>query len=1080
MSSPLSRVLGLALAGAAAPAVSWAQSAATISGRVTGAAGQPVASATVFIQSLNVGTQTRADGSYTFTVPASRVTGQTVTISARLVGYQPTSAQLTLRAGQITQNFTLTQAATQLTAVVVTGAGTTSTRERLGNVINSVDSAALQRASAPQNVVTALAGKAPNVVVQTQSGEPGASASIKIRGATSVQGTNQPLFVVDGQPIDNSTVSTNGGDQSTVTQNRASDINPNDIESVEILKSAAAAAIYGARAANGVVLITTKRGRAGQTSYTLNSTNTFDKIQNKDLLQRSYGQGSGGQAATCTAVNCRPNRLSWGPALRGATTFDHVTDVFDTGTTFDENLNVSGGTERTLFFVSGGLTRQNGFMVGPNNFYNRSTVRLKASHRLFNQLTVGGNFNYVDSRGGYVQKGSNISGLLLGSLRTPPEFDNRNYLDSTSGLHRSFRFPRPGSNSLTLTRGYDNPFFVLNNPANRSELGRFVGNVNADWRPLGWLRVQETLGADNYSDDRREGLPLTSSSDPVGDVTRFTQTNLEIDHNLLVTANYNLSARWQGTVSVGQNLNSRRYRNVFILGKQLNAPTPLTLQNTLSYTPTEFRSLRHIAGYFLQGTADLYDQLYFTALVRDDGYSTFGESKRFAVFPSASVAWAFSNFLGKTDQRGLFSYGKLRFGYGETGREPPVYATITAFSQGQSAFGSGFGDIINASQGGQGGLITGGQLGNNALRPERSIEREFGTDLGFFDQKVTLGVTYYNKRSGDVILSLPVNAGQTGSTTALRNAATISNKGVEVELSTHLYQSKLVSFDLGAQFGRNRGKVERLAAGTEFIPYNNEGFGGALGSSTVGYAPGVIRGLDFARCGRGLTVIDGADIAKGCAGAPDGALYLAADGLPIVDPTDRVIADPNPKYTMGFSPTLRVARFTLSGFLDVRRGGEVWNGTRGILYYFGTHKDTEIRNTTGGYGINWQTDRYPVTAGPGKGVTAFKSAADWQSWLNGEGGGFGDVGAQFVESASFVKLRELSLAYNADQPWVRSRLGVSSINLRLSGRNVGLWSKYRGFDPEANLGGAEFLTQGLDYFNNPLTRSFVFAVTVNR
>ncbi|AHG90187.1 TonB-dependent outer membrane protein, SusC/RagA [Gemmatirosa kalamazoonensis] len=1082
-----SRVLALAGAVAACPAVVRAQTAATIAGRVTGEAGQPLVAASVFIPSLNYGTTTRTDGTYSFTVPANRVSGQTVAITARVVGYRAETVQITLRGGTITQNFTLATAPAQLSAVVVTGAGTVTTRERLGNVINSIDTTAIQRASAPQNVVAALAGKAPNVVVREQSGEPGSSASIKIRGVATVTGgaSSQPLFVVDGQPIDNSTVSTNGGDQSTVTQNRAADINPNDIESIEILKSAAAAAIYGARAANGVVLITTKRGRAGTTSYTLNSTNTFDNIMKKDILQRSYAQGANGTAATCTVLNCTPDRRSWGPAVSGPT-FDHIDDIFDTGTTFDENLNVTGGTERTLFFVSGGLTRQNGFIVGPNNYYNRATARLKASHRLFNSLNVGGNFYYVDTRGGYVQKGSNISGLLLGSLRTPPNFDNRQYIDSATGLHRSFRFPRPAPTSLTRSRGYDNPFFVLNNPGNKSELGRVNAQVNLDWRPLDWLRVQETFGADNYDDDRVEALPLTSSNRPDGQVTRFQQTNLEIDHNLLVTANYTIRPNWwTGTVSAGQELNSRRYRSVYVNGVTLNAPQPLDLQNTLSYQPSEFRSLQHIQGYFLQGTADLWNQLYLTGLVRDDGYSTFGASKRTALFPSASVAWSFSHALGNSDERGAFSFGKLRFGYGQTGREPPVYATISAFSTGSASlnegFGSGYGDFINASQSGQGGLVNGFVLGNNDLRPERSTEREFGADLGFLDQRVTLGVTYYNKRSTDVIIALPVNAGQTGSTRALKNAATISNKGLEVEFNARIYQSKNLGFDLGAQFGRNRGLVEALAEGTEFIPYNLEGFTGAIGSSTVGYAPGVIRGLDFARCGRHLTIEGVGDIDALCgANAKKDALFLAEDGLPVPDPTDRVIADPNPKWTMGFSPTLRVSRLTLSAFLDVRRGGEVWNGTKGILYYFGTHKDTDIRNQQGAYGKNYMTSRYPDVAGPGANVTPFKTAQDWQAWMNGEGGGFGTVSGQFIESGSFTKLREVSLAYTADQPWVRRSLGVSSINVRVSGRNVAQWTPYTGFDPEANLGGAEFLTQGIDYFNNPVSRSFVIAFTVNR
>src|SRR5512132_1924573 len=289
-----------AVAGALVLPAAAAQAQATITGRVTAETGGPVPAASVFLEGMQIGAQTTEDGRYTILVPAVRATGQAATLSVRAIGYKPVSQPVTLTSGAtITRDFTLAINPLRLGEVVVTGAGTSSTREKLGSVINSVDSSLLKRSAEPQNVVSALAGKAPNVEVRTQSGEPGAGASIKIRGATSVAlgSTNQPLFVVDGQPIDNTTVSTDQGPTDfpgtggTVAGNRAMDINPNDIESVDILKGAAAAAIYGARAANGVVLITTKRGRAGQTRYSLQSTTTFDEMTKFMPLQRKYAIG---------------------------------------------------------------------------------------------------------------------------------------------------------------------------------------------------------------------------------------------------------------------------------------------------------------------------------------------------------------------------------------------------------------------------------------------------------------------------------------------------------------------------------------------------------------------------------------------------------------------------------------------------------------------------------------------------------------------------------------------------------------------------------------------------------------------
>jgi TonB-linked SusC/RagA family outer membrane protein len=1075
----------LALASPAASPLA-AQQAATITGRVLAEGDRPVAAASVFIPTMNLGTTTSANGTYTFTVPASRVTGQTVALTARLVGYRAQTVQVTLRPGTITQDFTLVSAPATLSAVVVTGAGTVSTRERLGNVINSVDSSVLQRATQPQNVVSALSGTAPNVVVRTSSGEPGASASIQIRGATSVTGTNQPLFVVDGQPIDNTTISTAQGPSdfagtgSTVSQNRAADINPNDIESVEILKGAAASAIYGARAANGVVLITTKRGRPGQTRYTLQSTNTFDRVSQTIPLQRRFGLGSGGTPGGCSDPDCSAGILSWGPALTGTPTFDHADEIFKTGRTLDNNLSISGGSERTTFFLSGGLTAQDGVIIGPNNRYNRTSVRLKATHALSSRVNVGGNLSYIDTRGRFVQKGSNTSGLLLGALRTPPDFNNQPYLDPVSGMHRSYRFPNPSTVSATESRGYDNPIFAAYNPGNQSELGRFLGNVSLEWTPLPWLRIQEQLGSDYYADQRLEALPLTSSANPVGQVTRLDLNSLMIDNNLLITANREFSPNFTGRLSLGQNLNSRRYRQIWAQGQNLIAAQPFVMQNTVNpAVPQEYRTLVHIEGYFGQAEVDLWNQLFLTAGLRNDGFSTFGSGERRANYPKASLAWTFTNALGNTEQRGLLSLGKLRAAYGETGREPPVYGTITAYST-TSVFGSGFGDYLSSIQGGQGGVVTSLRGGNPDLKPERNREVELGADFGFFDQRADLGITYFDKRSTDVILFVPVNASQTGFLQRLANGASIRNRGVEVTFNARPYTTARTSWEFGANFGRLRGRVNSLL-GAEFVSYTNEGFNGSIGTSSVGFAPGVIRGADFARCGRGL-VIDGVDIDAACGpNAKKDALFIAENGQPIYDPTDRVIADPNPRWNMGINSSLRVlGGLRFSGLLDVRRGGQVWNGTRGALYRFGTHRDTEIREGTAVFGQNFYTKEYPDVAGPGVGKPVASTPAEWQTWFTTKGGNASLAQAQFVEDGSFVKLREVSVAYTLGQQWLRSRLGFSTIDLRLAGRNLVTWTDYRGLDPESNLGGAEYLTQGVDYFNNPQTRSFVLSATFNR
>ena len=1096
--------LGYATVLMATAAVSLhAQSGTTITGRVTSEAGVPLPGATVTIPSLGLRATATADGSYTLVVPASRANGQSLPILARVIGYSASTAPVVLNANSsITQNFALVVNPLRLDEVVVTGAGTSTSRERLTTTINSVDSTALKRASSPQNLVSALAAQAPNVEVRTASGEPGSSASIKIRGASSLAGTNQPLFVVDGQPIDNQTFSTqsfatgsgtagvnntyNPG-ASSVAPNRASDINPADIESIQILKSAAAAAIYGARAANGVVLITTKSGHSGSTRYTFNSSLAMDHVSAPDLLQHTYIQGLSEIPGACSDPDCTALRWSFGPAADASTPmYDHQKELFDTGVTADNSLQISGGNDRTTFFASGDLTNQNGFLKGPNNKYNRASLRLKATQQVSSTLHVTGNLSYNDSRGRYVQKGSNLSGLMLGALRTPPSFNNEDTYNE-QGLQRTFRFPNPSSvEAMQNAVYYDNPFFVLNNPANKNELGRSVSNLNVLWNALPWLEINETLGADYWTDWRLEGLPVTSGLDALGNVTRNDLTNLEIDNNLIATARHSVGSLGDLTFTLGSNLNSRRFRQTYTFGEQLIAPTPYNEQNTIAQQTAEYRSLRHISAYFAQLEMSMFDQLVVNLGLRNDGFSTFGNSNPRANYPKASAAWTFSNLLNNGTRTGMLSFGKLHVAYGETGKEPPAYAASTALSSAIAYTLGGWGDALKSGINGQGALGTIPILGNPNLKPERNRELEVGADLAVFNNKADFSATYYNKRGSDLILSAPIDAASNGALQKFQNAASITNKGVELTLNLHPVQTATAVWDLGIQYGHNHGLVTGLN-GAQFIGYTSEGFTGAAGSSTLGYAPGVIRGADFLRCGNGshanVPGLPGTnlDIDQLCAGAPRGALFLGPDGLPIPDPVQRVIGDPNPKYTMSYNTQLHLwDKLTLSGLLDVRKGGQVWDGTRGILYFFGTSRETLVRNRTDGeFGRNYMTDVYPIVAGPGKGVVAFHNEQDWENWWTGNGGGFGPVGAQFIEDGSFAKLREISLEFAFPEGFLRSTTGFSNASLRLAGRNLKTWTKYKGFDPESNLGGAEWLTQGIDYFNNPQTRSFIISISLS-
>ena len=1072
---------------ASLPSQVAAQEPVTLSGRVT-AGGAPIGFAEVIIPSLGLGANTRDDGRYAIVIPGARATpGQALTVTARRLGYKPTSVQVTLRAGLIEQDFALAPNPLQLGEIVVTGAGTAASTEKLGNVRNNVSQEQISKSN-EQNVVEALAAKAPNVFVSGQSGDPGASSFIQIRGIRTIVGDNQPLIVVDGVPIDNSATSTSsfnphdGGysGEGTVVTNRAMDLNPNDIENVEILKGAASGAIYGARAGQGVIMITTKSGHAGATRFSLRSSASFDDVNHFIGLQRKYGQGRFGVEADTTPGGACDDpgnsicRRSWGALLpAGLPTFDHSHELYETGHVVENAMTVSGGNDRTTFYLSGENMDNNGTFVGDNDRYNRTTVRVKGSHRWSDQLRVDANLAYADSRGHYIQRGNNVNAVQIPVLRTPPEFNNLPFLDPVYHQHRSYRFQHPTAGSLEADRGFDNPFFALNEQVNTSNVGRVFGNIGAEYLATSWLKLNYTLGADYANDERLEGCPI-SSSDVCngGRVIEGKVVNYQIDHNLTATASYTVNPNVSGTLTVGQNLNSQNNRNLFAVGRGLVAPTPYKLANTVARDlPIDVETVIHRESYFGQGTIDLYSQLYFTASLRNDGFSNFGRLTRRAWFPKGSLAWTFTKVIG---ERPWLTFGKLRVAYGEAGTEPPPYVTSgTYFSQIFGGIAQGTGET--PTQNGIGGLLTSGQKPADVLRPERSKELEAGFDLGLFRDRADAGFTFYNSKTVDVILPTPL-APSTGYATQYTNAAQFRNQGFEATLNIRPIQKTDYGWEVGLQWANNRGMVLTLN-GPQYIFFGS-------GVAQVGEEIGVTRAQGYIRCGWSDPTLLGGAVGTACAGAPKGALYIDATGFPVTDPNQRILANPNPKWTGSVRSAFHYRKFEISGLLDIRHGGVVPNDVKGALWSYGTSIDTQQRADCTSTGCTGNLKTFgkggwfdgPVV-GPGAG-TAVPIGENWYRQSDAACP-FTGVEEACLEPHGYVKLREVSITYTLDQPWVNRLLGLASIDVRASGRNLMTWTKWTGYDPETSGGGATDPIQGSEYFGNPQTRSFVFTVTLN-
>ena len=1130
------RLAGVFLLGLFLPATLAAQ--ATVTGRVTSGSGTPLQSVSVFVQGLNVGTLTGPDGSYSFQIPAARFTsGQQVQLLAQLIGYRAESHTIRLTTGQtVAQNFALQLDPLRLTEIVATGSGTEARRERLGNSVTTVSAVTVQRANEP-NIVAALSGKVPGVRTTFGGGDAGASVAIQIRGPKSFGGS-QPAIIIDGVPANNNNrqgSALGGSGTGAPAPNRAIDINPEDIESIEILKGAAATSIYGAAAGSaGAILITTKRGKAGRTSYTLRSTYQQDEALTYVPTQKKYGLGANGVMPagfsltgtdlTCATLNCAPGTFfSWGPAYpAGTTTYDHAKEVFEDGRVWDNTLSMSGGNERTTFYASLGGFDHNGFVVDDRDYFKRYSLRFNGSHALFDNLTIGASGQYVQTKGSGADRGNGLGGIGLSALRQPAEFNAKQYL-TENGLHRSWRFPNPSVSCATTlaaacTRGFDNPFYGIYENPNTQETGRFFGNFTTNWRPIGWLQVNYTLGADYTSDDRMFAAGAAASGTPAGFMERWQFYDRTIDSNLSATGSWQLNANMLTSLTLGQNLNETYFRQVDVSGSTWIAPKPYKLNNlTNRNVPQDGESRRRLEGYFAQATLDLYDQLFLQGRIRNDGSSAFGIDNQRAWYPGGSLAWSFSKTFNIPEN--ILSFGKARLAYGESGQQPGLYQTQDVYTAGAFADFSP-GSLQVPTLGGIGGLYPSAGRGNPEIGPERVREVEAGFDLAFLRGRADVGLTRYFTKSNDVIFGVGLPP-STGYSSISLNAGELENKGWEVVGNIRPIMREGFSLELGANWAMNRNKVlslGRITAQTcdalpcgpgevltpteehcgpaATLPRCQIGFGSSFSGQTthaqVGYSLGTWRAADFARCGISGDAVTFAgtthNIAAACAGAPKGALYIAANGFPITDPTAIAIGNPEPDWTAGFSAIMNFKGLEISAFVDHRQGGDILNMTRASMYQYGTHKDTEIRGESRTFGRDMlcHNKTCDVLNGPVVGPGAGTAVVIGEGWFsnaalptgNGQGATGGPI-SQRLEDATNTRLREVSVGYSFKQPWVQKLAGTRQMDVKVSGRNLKLWTDYSGLDPETNLGGAANANRGIDWFSTPMSRAWIVSVALH-
>lgn len=1069
-----------------------------ITGTVTSDDGMgPFLGATVLVKGTSIGTTTDMDGTYTINVPTE---SETLMFSA--IGVQSLEEDV---AGRTTVDVELKIETTQLNEVVITALGIKGERDKFASSASTVKGKDVAT-SGETGTLQGLSGKSAGVLITRNGGDPGAGAYIQIRGQNTISGNAQPLFIVDRMPVSNAT-STLGAAQGNgiIQQSRINDINPEDIERVEVLKGASAAALWGTRAANGVVIITTKEGRDtnGKLNISIKSTVSFDKVNKMHPLQTKYGQGSNGQYI-------QGNRVSFGnliakraggadtfitdvnnPDYEGVLTFpdgtqryaiargtddnpyggknsqetyDHGEDAFHTGHYLENSINISGGNAKSTFMVSYSDLRQEG-VVKSFSDYDRQTARINASTQFNDWLKASANVGYSKIGSSRVQEGDNVDGVLLASLRTPPDFDNNRYTGVYTDVagqvfpeaHVSYRNPL-GKDGSTI---YANPVWNINNNRNTSDVDRIIGSVQLDLTPAEWLTATGRFGIDNYTDDRLERFAQNSANFANGYLSLSSIKETQFNTDLFAIAKTTLNKNFAGSFLAGFNYNSRRQATVSNAITDLiiaDAPDILTNALNSNLSANNFSSLIRTYAFYGQFDIEAYDQVYLTLTGRQESASTFGsETKSSFFFPSAALAWQFSD-LDFLSESTVFSFGKLRLTWGQVGIQPQPYQNFTTFVP------ANYGDDFSNGLSGVSTIYNGGYVrsttqGNEFLSPEIKTEAEVGLDLRFFSNRLSLSATAYTNRTKDVILPFNV-PNETGFTIRNSNAAELKNRGLEIEASGDVLRLGDFKWNLSANFSTNKNEVVSLAGATAYTLPDSFIQNASL---IPGQPFGVFLSTDFLKDDSGAYILD-------------------ENNFPQAGTGTEIIGDPNPDWRGGLGSTFSYKSLSLYALFSRVSGNDFFNGTRGSLYAFGVHGDqgNTVIAPTGGL-TNISGDFIPSgTAFQGE-IRNFGGgpvALD-QSWYTGPGTASNTASyRQFVEDASATRLREITLSYSLQNEGFRDFTKLSSIDFSLTGRNLLLWTDYSGIDPEANVSGAG-LARGQDWFTNPNTKSFVFSVLIN-
>lgn len=1023
----------------------------TVRGTVSSDSGEPLVGASVVVKGTSVGTTTNLDGQYSIQVPA----GSDV-LMVSYTGF--TTKDVTIGASNVV-DVSLSEGVVLETAVV-TALGISRDEKGLGYAVQTVGSEQIER-SGNANMLNSLTGKVAGVQITSSSGAAGASANVLIRGAASLTGNNQPLYVVDGVPIDNSQNGTENTLWGVAYSNRAIDINPDDIASISVLKGGAATALYGMRAANGVIMINTKSGTAGKMRVDVNSSFSIEQVNKLPEMQNTYSQGvNGGLNLTTTSVwGPKISSLAYDPSAPSlyypqgtlklasdiqqggipAETYDNVGNFFRTGYTYNNNISFSGGNDRSDYHFSVGNINQTG--VVPNNSWERTSAALRGSYAFNSRLRTTARVAYSRSGGTRIQQGSNTSGVMLALMRMPMNFDNTGGVDPESNK-LAYELPDGRQRNAYAGGGYDNPFWTAYNNPTEDEVDRIMSWAQIDYKFTDWLSAMYRVGNDFYSDRRKVIIARNSRTAPNGRIIEDQISNNDFNSDLIVKINPRINEDFGLNILLGNNLFGTKLNNLRVQGDNLAILGFYNMSNSATQTTAQFINRKRTSALYADLGVDFRNMVYLNVTLRNEKSTTLPDGNNSFFFPSFNGSFILTE-LPALSNSNILSFAKLRGSWSKIANDAPPFNTAQLFVRGSVTDGwtstnplvfPGFGvNSFNISE----------SLANPNLKPEFATSREVGIDLRFWKNRLGIDFTYYNNLHEDLILSVPV-AQSSGATAAVLNAGSMENVGYELLINANPVRSGKFNWDISLNWTKNVNEVLELAEGV-----NNVFLGGFVGSQTR-----AVKGEPY-----------GSVFGDGWVRHANGQVLIGDNGFPSAAGQDKNIGNVLPNWLLGITNTVSYGNVSLSFLLDIKNGGYMWNGTRGAMLFFGTHKDTEDRERT-----DYVFDG--VRADGSKNTIQVQKGENWHRL--GQGSGFSGPAEDYVEQTDWVRLRELTLSWRLKKDWV-SKARVSDAELFFTGRNLWLSTPYSGIDPETSLIG-QGNAQGLEYFNMPNTKSYMFGL----